>query len=182
MAHAHLLSTWFNANGKRGSSHLLSPVPPSPGTPQKTKPQLSFSKKKKLKASKGFQFVSLRPENHIFCFKVPELPLKVHASSAVGAKNRYMYNRASCRQGTHSFARARTHTDTHIRARARAHTHTHTHTFYIYTHTNTPTAWATGICVICIYFTLSISLYKYMRIWRRFLRSDSYRDSEFRVH
>ena len=49
---------------------------------------LLFYNRKKLKDSKGFQFVSLRPENHIFCFKVPEMPLKAHASSAVGAKNR----------------------------------------------------------------------------------------------
>jgi len=67
------------------------PDPHRPGKP----PQLSFSIKKKLKDSKGsvgFQFVSLRPENHIFSFKVPdsdpEMPLKAHASSAVGAKNR----------------------------------------------------------------------------------------------
>ena len=30
MAHAHSLSTWFNANGKHGSSHLLFPVPHRP--------------------------------------------------------------------------------------------------------------------------------------------------------
>ena len=61
---------------------------PGPPSPRKA-PQLPFSKKK-LKDSKGFQFVSLRPENHIFCFKVPEMPLKAHASSAVGAKNRWI--------------------------------------------------------------------------------------------
>jgi hypothetical protein len=39
-AHAHLLSTWFNANGKRGSAHRLSPVLLSPPeAPQKKKPQ-----------------------------------------------------------------------------------------------------------------------------------------------
>jgi hypothetical protein len=68
------------------SSHRLCPPKP-PRPPRKKNLKLSFSKKK-LKASKGFQFVSLRPENHIFCFKVPEMPLKAHASSAVGAKNR----------------------------------------------------------------------------------------------
>jgi hypothetical protein len=66
---------------------------PGGPAPQKTL-KLPFSFKKKLKASKGFQFVSLRPENHIFCFKVPEMPLKAHASSAVsvGAKNRSCHN------------------------------------------------------------------------------------------
>ena len=37
-AHAHLLSTWVYANGKRGSSHLLSR--------SSHRPQLSFAKKK----------------------------------------------------------------------------------------------------------------------------------------
>jgi hypothetical protein len=39
-------------------------------------------------ACSGKHSFSPRPENHIFCFKVPEMPLKAHASSAVGAKNR----------------------------------------------------------------------------------------------
>ena len=33
-------------------------------------------KAKRLSPSKGFQFVSLKPRNHAFCFKVPEKPLK----------------------------------------------------------------------------------------------------------
>ena len=90
MAHAHLLSTWFNANGNAAAPICC----PRSTSPRKTPPTVLFYKKK-LKDSKGsvgFQFVSLRPENHIFSFKVPdsdpEMPLKAHASSAVGAKNR----------------------------------------------------------------------------------------------
>ena len=43
----------------------------------------------------------------------------------------YTFNRASCRQGTHSFSRARAHTHTHSRARM----HTHTHSICIRTQT-----------------------------------------------
>ncbi len=83
MAHAHLLSTWFNANGNAAAPIYCPRSTIAPESP----PNCRFLKKK-LKDSKGFQFVSLRPENQIFCFKVPEMSLKAHASSAVAAKNR----------------------------------------------------------------------------------------------
>jgi len=67
MAHAHFLSTWFNANG-----NAAAPICCPRSTIAPESPQPSFSKKEKLRASKGFQFVSLRPENHIFCFKVDD--------------------------------------------------------------------------------------------------------------
>ena len=39
---------------------------------------------------KGFQLVSLSPETtFVFCFKVPEMPLKALAAGAVGAENRW---------------------------------------------------------------------------------------------
>ena len=62
------------------------PGPPiAPKTPQA--PNCRF-----LQKNQGLKKVSkLFPERHLFWFKVPEMPLKAHASSAVGAKNRFWH-------------------------------------------------------------------------------------------
>ena len=52
MAHAHILSTWFNVNGKRGSSHLLSPDRPE--SPRSHKKNCRFLKKRLEKVANLF--------------------------------------------------------------------------------------------------------------------------------
>jgi len=79
MAHAHLLLTWFNANDNAASLTSLPPALKIPEARAGKKCQILLEKKKELRdlsTSKGFQIVSLRPRNHVFCFKVSEMPLK----------------------------------------------------------------------------------------------------------
>jgi hypothetical protein len=81
MAHAHLLSTWFNAIGKRGKLTFRSPPSKRSGScSDSTCKTRNFSEKKET--PKEFQIFSLKPGNYVFSFKVPE------NSSAVGAGNR----------------------------------------------------------------------------------------------
>ena len=57
--------------------------------------------KRNLKASKGFQFDTIRPGNPIVCSRVPELPRKALASGAVGAKNRYYIKKCRAASEAH---------------------------------------------------------------------------------
>jgi hypothetical protein len=66
---------------ERGKSHLAPPGLEKKKIPEARagKKTLNFAWEKKLRdlsPSKGFQFVSLKPRNLAFCFKVPEKPLK----------------------------------------------------------------------------------------------------------
>ena len=70
MAHAHLLSTWLNANGKPAAPVCCSRSSHRPKTP--TSPKLSFSHNK----AKGFKRFPIRFPKTTFYFKVPEVPLK----------------------------------------------------------------------------------------------------------
>jgi len=80
----------FSQRGLISTVNAAAPIccPPIARSLLEAQKKLSFSNKK----TAGFTRLpirSLRPENHIFCFEVPEMPLKAHASSSLGAKNRW---------------------------------------------------------------------------------------------
>jgi hypothetical protein len=77
MARARFLTTWFNANGKRCKSHL-----PLPDFKRPDSYNDSFVLNNP-QGSKRFLSRFPKPGNHVFYFKVPEMPLKAPTAGAV---------------------------------------------------------------------------------------------------